>query len=725
MDPHTAMHSLLRGAAKTLLLLVVIVLTAQGSTLPPSTQPRLERKDIDVLSIECRVPYHTAWMEGWEIPFAELQILYQGRYLNDKPEVVANLTSRNTKPATYGRFRNADIFTATSVQLPESGEGCDSCREIRVLMALSGPQYYGYYSCEAKSTGKNSRAIYTTLVDEQFVASSLTQVNGTLAVKSIRADEVNITWNDRLMQSSGSGEVSVERTFVDKEGQPLDNEASYILFRTVKDKPVQYENHGTLLVTKSGPDTTGLSKVRLVVKKDTLSSPLWRYSCQVSGNDCNRESKSHMATPEDSDCNCVSTGLVVGLSVGLGIVSFLLIIVVLVCCFVFWKLRRLRDNASMTDVRHQTSQGYSPIPVTDVRHQTSQGYSPIPVTDVRHQTSQGYSPIPVTDVRHQTSQGYSPIPVTDVRHQTSQGYSPIPVTDVRHQTSQGYSPIPVTDVRHQTPQGNSTLPVTDDRQQTPQGNSTLPVTDDRQQTPQGNSTLPVTDDRQQTPQGNSTLPVTDDRQQTPQGNSTLPVTDDRQQTPQGNSTLPVTDDRQQTPQGNSTLPVTDDRQQTPQGNSTLPVTDDRQQTPQGNSTVPMTDDRQQTSQGNSTLPVTDDRQQTPQGNSTLPVTDDRQQTPQGNSTLPVTDDRQQTPQGNSTENTGGMHATTGIIPLRADRTPAGTGEEIHDDNNIHNVNELGVSVADQTTQSDDNDVSTDETTYTRDQRPKRRRTTDY
>ena len=177
------------GVSGFLVLLFVVTHAAVHDT--PSGS-RLEQKDSNVLQIECRIPYYTAWTERWDTPApVDLQVSFKGTGAYDSLEVVANMTSSATTPKTYGRFKDVDsMVRAEGRKIAEADEKCENCRSLVVLLPMTPTiSLYGTYYCYAMYIKGHiaKKEEYQVQVDEKSVVQSETKTNGTLTVKRVKA----------------------------------------------------------------------------------------------------------------------------------------------------------------------------------------------------------------------------------------------------------------------------------------------------------------------------------------------------------------------------------------------------------------------------------------------------------------------------------------------------------------------------------------------------------
>ena len=307
------------GVGGVLVLLFVVTHAAVHDT--PSG-PRLERKDSNVLQIECRIPYYTAWTEQWDIP-VDLQISLKKTGADDSLEVVANMTSSATTPKRYGRFKDVDsMVRAEGRKIAEADVKCENCRSLFVLLPMT-PKFslYGTYYCDAMyikdHTGKKVQ--YQVQVDKTFVLKSKTKTDGALTVKSMTAHMINISYSPRV-----NAKVTLRRKLVDADSRPVKGATPDILFETVKQQqPVLYDNDGTLAAFNFSSQTSeGQSTWTLFVQTGLFCYPKCVYSCEVSGQKC--EGKLGTAAAE-SNCNKSTE---IGLGVGLGTSLVILFVIV-------------------------------------------------------------------------------------------------------------------------------------------------------------------------------------------------------------------------------------------------------------------------------------------------------------------------------------------------------------------------------------------------------------
>ena len=308
------------GVSGVLVLLFAVIHAAVHDT--PSG-PKLDWKDSNVLQIECRIPYYTAWTEQWDAP-VDLQVSFKGTGAYDSLEVVANMTSSAATPKTYGRFKDVDTMVrAEGRKIAEADGKCKNCRSLFVLLPMT-PKFslYGAYYCHAMYIKGHAggKVQYQVQVDETFVLKSKTKTDGALTVKSMTAHMINISYSSHRMNAK----VTISRKLVDADSCPVNGATADILFETVKENtPVLYDNDGTLAVFNFSSQTSeGQSTWTLFVQTGVFCYPKCVYSCEVNGQKC--EGKLGTAAAE-SNCD-TSKSTETGLGVGFGISIFVCIL---------------------------------------------------------------------------------------------------------------------------------------------------------------------------------------------------------------------------------------------------------------------------------------------------------------------------------------------------------------------------------------------------------------
>ena len=317
------------GVNGVLVLLFAVIHAAVHDT--PSG-PKLDWKDSNVLQIECRIPYYTAWTERWDTPApVDLQVSFKGTGAYDSLEVVANMTSSAATPKTYGRCKDVDsMVRAEGRKIAEAHVKCENCRSLFVLLPMT-PKFslYGTYYCHAMyikgHTGEKEE--YQVQVDEKCVLNSETKTNGTLTVKSMKAHEIKLTYNSSWVNAK----VAVSRILVDIHSHPVQGATPHTFFQTIRENiPVRYNNLGALNVSNfSSPTSEGQSTWTLFVQTGLFCHPDCVYSCEVNRQECEGK-KGTAAAESNSDKNTV-IGLGVGLSISL-LVNVVLSVIVVISC---------------------------------------------------------------------------------------------------------------------------------------------------------------------------------------------------------------------------------------------------------------------------------------------------------------------------------------------------------------------------------------------------------
>ena len=303
--------------------------------------PKLEWNDTNVLQIECRTPYYTAWTEQWDTPApVDLQVSFKGTGANGNLEVVANMTSSATTPKTYGRSKAVDSMVRAKGQKIAEAEGkCENCRSLFVLLPMT-PKFslYGTYYCHAmyikgRTGGKKE---YQVQVDEKCVVNSETKTNGTLTVKSIKAREIKVTSSIPKVNAK----VTLSRKLVDEDSRLVKGAKSDTLFETVKEnKPVLYDNYGTLAAFNFSSQTSeGQSTWTLFVQTGLFCYPNCVYSCEVNDQKC--EGKLGTAAAQ-SNCDKSTE---IWLAVGLGILLLISIVVFIILGVKLYRISQERHH---------------------------------------------------------------------------------------------------------------------------------------------------------------------------------------------------------------------------------------------------------------------------------------------------------------------------------------------------------------------------------------------
>ena len=331
------------GVNGALVLLFAVIHAAVHDT--PSG-PKLDWKHSNVLQIECRIPYYTAWTERWDTPApVDLQVSLKGTGAYDSLEVVANMTSSATTPKTYGRFKDVDsMVTVDGRKIAEADVKCENCRSLFVLLPMT-PKFslYGTYYCHAMyikgHAGKKEE--YQVQVDKKCVLNSETKTNGSLTVKSMKAHEIKLTYSSSRVDAK----VAVSRILVDIHSHPVQGATPDTFFETIRENiPVRYNNLGALNVSNfSSPKSEGQSTWTLFVQTGLFCHPDCVYSCEVSDQKC-EENLGTAAAESNYDKSTE-----IGLGEGLGIALFISIVV---CIILGVKLYR---------ISHKQQHQYSPI----------------------------------------------------------------------------------------------------------------------------------------------------------------------------------------------------------------------------------------------------------------------------------------------------------------------------------------------------------------------------
>ncbi|KAK7500355.1 hypothetical protein BaRGS_00008262 [Batillaria attramentaria] len=333
------------------LMMLAMTLLVSASKVSPTSSPARPWLTVNtatrLLYLHCTVPPHRA-IRDWR-----------------------SVTGLEIKRQAKGTARNASLAMVTSgmYDVPHRGEALHSLAEVKGLVSvedLSDPRPHHLsvttpfdleagedgtcmYYCVLNYTGdgiNQGTLSYKLNIDESFVREYPTGSDGCFSARIVKAHQVNVTWPSARDTNLQSSEPTVKQAIVDKNGNAIVESKPRTLFEIHK-SGLADKYYGTLLAGNFSPSvSTSDSNYTVVVfvRKDTCY-PDCRYSCVVSGAQCDSDVKASIKNSPACSGYCISFWVLLSV-----VLCVAIILSVLCCLYIQGKLPKNSNccNCGMT-----------------------------------------------------------------------------------------------------------------------------------------------------------------------------------------------------------------------------------------------------------------------------------------------------------------------------------------------------------------------------------------